>query len=859
MKASSSVLPSLFLILALTPHRALGAASDWPEPRGNSHLTALQRTPGAMKEAPKLLAEYDLGRVQPGLTIFQDQGTTLALALAAGAIDCFEQNGRERWKAHPRGLNFREIAAVRDLNGDWKAEILLAAGRPTDPYGAVALLSAADGQLLWRYDVEPMSYSWRVYAGRYVAGEPGEQIVVIMHGYPPDEKNGYMALFDFPKSSAEPHLRWRHEFEQYTCFPTLLQTDLDGDGVKELAVETHSRMWLFDAGTGAVKQFLQWDVAPGNVRSYGLTRFLDLNGDGLEDFLCIADFSQHHEVLLNQKGKLVEAWHHGWNESVTTGKVATRWPELPQADLDGDGKLEIVLSMFNADGEGAWAVRVYDAVTGELRARMPGMVAAACGDLDGDKKSEILATISDDSALAVRKGAALLQWKDGGLKEIWRDAAASPAPNQGMKIARDGATYDLTLNDGAVSLVPFKPAPVPPGPKFDVPPLAAATLPTLLAADLDGDGVNELLLYSDPELSVFALSKEGLVRRATYHSDVLPVIADLDGDGRNEIVLAEIARSSPPVLRAITPSLKDKELWRKVFPPPDRKGLPQPRKGYLRTIHLTGRREPDLYLWAGTPLARSVGLRGDNGEILWEKGETPKGERFWGASVNYASAFDFNGDGKEDLIFTNPDYYCVADGLTGNFLLGPSFPPDIFHQPSQGLYTYPAILDRASGKPDVALVGGHYFQAAMTVGAQPHWFKLPPTGENRASFEAFLPAKDSAWLMGFGRQNGRLACVDAATGALRWEEDLGATASDVIAGDVDGDRQYEFVLGTSHGELLAVGDAGAVPRPVWKVQVGASLGPPLLADLTGDGKCEIAVCGWDGRLRVYGASQSEGR
>ena len=46
--------------------------------------------------------------------------------------------------------------------------------------------------------------------------------------------------------------------------------DLDGDGVKEMVVETHSRMWILDAPTGAVKQFYKWDVSPANVRSYGL-------------------------------------------------------------------------------------------------------------------------------------------------------------------------------------------------------------------------------------------------------------------------------------------------------------------------------------------------------------------------------------------------------------------------------------------------------------------------------------------------------------------------------------------------------------------------------------------------------------
>ncbi|MDQ3439906.1 MAG: VCBS repeat-containing protein, partial [Planctomycetota bacterium] len=128
-------------------------------------------------------------------------------------------------------------------------------------------------------------------------------------------------------------------------------------------------MWVLDASAGTVKQFAAWDVAPANVRSYGLTEFVDLDRDGREDFLCIANFAQHHEVLLNRGGKLEKAWHHGWDESVTTGKVATTWPLPAHADIDGDGRTEVVVSMYNAENEGGWMIRVYDALTGELKYR----------------------------------------------------------------------------------------------------------------------------------------------------------------------------------------------------------------------------------------------------------------------------------------------------------------------------------------------------------------------------------------------------------------------------------------------------------------------------------------------------------
>src|SRR5439155_26432442 len=126
------------------------------------------------------------------------------------------------------------------------------------------------------------------------------------------------------------------------------------------------------------------------------------------------------------------------------------------------------------------------------------------------------------------------------------------------------------------------------------------------------------------------------------------------------------------------------------------------------------------------------GLDGRTGAILWEKGEMSQIERYCGPSANLASAFDVNGDGKEDLVFTNPDFYCVANGSTGDLLVGPTSPQTIFKQPCQGLYTCPVILEtQRPQSPTVCLVAGHYFQGVMSIGGEPNWYTIPENGQNR--------------------------------------------------------------------------------------------------------------------------------
>jgi hypothetical protein len=834
---------------------ASAAPGDWPEPRQNAQLTAVQPLAGALHAAPREYARFDLGRGVPPLTGVQipGEGALRALAVHAGTLYCFDASGAVAWMLHPQGLNFSEIVAVDDFDGSGKPEALLRAGRPTEPYAAAALVDAAEGRLLWRYDVEPMSYQWYLFAGAYLPGATDRQIIVLMQGYPPEPKNGYIALFAFEGNAAAPVQRWRHDFDQYTCYPVLLQADLEGDGARELAVVSHSRMWFLDAATGSVKHFVQWEVSPGNVRSYGLTRFLDLNGDGREDFLCIANFAQHHEVLLNRNGRLEEAWHQGWAESVTTGKVASVWPEPPQTDVDGDGDLEIVVSIFNGEGRPAWVTRIYDAVTGVIAQRIPDFVPVAT-----TREGLILGNVCHDAARVRLGGARLLRPGAQGLETVWADdraEARAPQPGSSLLIAREGALWSLALDSkGSASETPYVASSAPSPPLPPVAPLAGPPYPELLAAELSGDGVNDLLLYRNAEATVLVLRQHALEAAGSYASSVLPALGDVNGDGRTDLVTCTVAADQLPRVEARTPALGGAGLWQTTLPPADRPGLPQPRRAYLRTGKFSGVDTPDVYLWAGTPLARSAVLRGQDGAVQWEAGEAPGLERFWGPTMNLASVHDFDRDGAEDLVFTNPDYYCVASGRTGAALCGPLYPPEIFKQASQGLYTAPVLLLRADAEPLVALVSGHYFQGVMTLQGAARWHRIPATGEHSPGREGFLQAPGGAWLMGYGREDGRFVCVDGVDGRERWRLDLGASVSDVIACDVDGDGAQEFVFGTSHGMLHALGDGGAQPRPVWVADLGAAVGSPIAADVDGDGRSEIIVCTADGWLRVLGAA-----
>jgi hypothetical protein len=861
---------AVLLLMILTGAACFASAApvaDWPAPRHDTHLTARQPLPGAMRDAPAALTRTHIGQGAASLRAFAskpDGAADRALAIANGSMVCYDLTGHLLWETHPPGLNFAQVAAIEDLDGDGRVEIAVAAGRPTQPLGAALLLDAATGRLLWRYDVEPMSYDWFYHIDHYLPDAAGKQLVVLMHGYPPDKQNGYIALFGFPAPDQPPVQRWRYDFDKYTCFPSLLMSDVDGDGVKELCVETHSRMWVLDALTGAVKQFVEWDVSPANIRSYGLVKFQDLNGDGREDFLCIANFAQHHEVLLNDSGTLKLAWAHGWDNSVTTTKIATTWPEPPVADVDGDGRLEVIVSMFNSESEPRWMVRIYDAVTGVLKARIPDHIAVSIADVDGDGTAEILADASTDPTRTTTTCAALFKAAGDTPAAIWHDdgarAVENPPPGKRQRlgvpeaillVARAGGTYAVGISGGAVALTPYT---LPPKPKpADLSRIQAPEvimLPPPLVKDLDGDGAPEIVHTWQGKTTIYHWDrKAGLKAVRDFVTSGDPVLADVDGDGQTEIISGEAGPAIDPVVRAVRAD--GSVVWESRLPRPERAGLPHGRALYLQVGRFTGKPTPDVYALIGTPILRSVVLDGRDRHLVWEKSEFPDIERYWGPTVNMASVCDVDGDGADDLVFTNPDYYCVASGKTGDLIVGPIIPQKIFNQPSQGLYTLPAILEGGK-QPLVMLCDGHYFLAAMGLRAEPLWYQLPEAGRARAAAEGFARLPDGSWVIGFGRQNGAFACLDCATGRVRWELPIEASAGDTVACDINGDGADEFVFGDSHGRLWAVRDQGGAAKVVWAVDLGVSFGSPVIADLDGDGALEIIVATGDGSLVVLG-------
>jgi len=165
----------------------------------------------------------------------------------------------------------------------------------------------------------------------------------------------------------------------------VLAGDYDHDGKLEIAVLPWYALHIFDAATGRLKQRCKF--TPG--RCYGYFGAHDLNGDGSWEFVVLADFAKHVDVLGFREGahgdaRLELLWKQEIELVIDNPSTILRVRPTCVADMDGDGVSEIIWSGYNERGDGRWHAVARDGMTGAVKAEIDNAYFEAAVDVDGD-------------------------------------------------------------------------------------------------------------------------------------------------------------------------------------------------------------------------------------------------------------------------------------------------------------------------------------------------------------------------------------------------------------------------------------------------------------------------------------------
>jgi len=315
-----------------------------------------------------------------------------------------------------------------------------------------------------------------------------------------------------------------------SIYSDMLAADIDGDGLKEINVAPDNRMIYSFKPDGSL---LFKNVA--GTESYDRGRkpaVIDLEDDGKLELIVYGNPGVHYAYfyIFDSSGIEINKILVGMNMIVNPASV-TRDKIILAGVSPGNP----------APSSGATGVYAFDMYGKKLWYRDIGMVkkysSLAVGDIDRDGIDEagvIIENEFDDSLviLKVESHKATVLWEKNAGSRI-SGVVFGDMDNDGTDDVIIGSGNGVYVWDGSGSLMWNNSAPS-----------TTNSVPTI--ADIDGNGVNDVLVGSDLESKVYALSSGAVMagfpvntKRPVWTS---PAVADLDGDGKLDIAAGDTYR-----------------------------------------------------------------------------------------------------------------------------------------------------------------------------------------------------------------------------------------------------------------------------------------------------------------------------
>jgi hypothetical protein len=654
----------------------------------------------------------------------------------------------------------------------------------------------------------------------------------------------------------------------------MVVTDLNGDGRPDIAYygEPKELLVIYNQGTNSWSAPKRWPIEDGQLSPNALTHG-DINGDGRTDLVVL---SENHFYLITQDAKQVL----GEPEKIP---LATLTRSVQVLDIDGDGRNDLLFVSFDSATPLRFRLQKSDGQLGpEIYFKLPPIRSYWGDNLEGGKHAYIT-TVTRDTGRAqisefTRQPAETLsgEFKQGQFQVL--PLAKSDKTKRGLvwaDVNADGRT-DLLVAEperGQISFYEQKPDGSLASPRA-FPTLAGVS--DIAVADWDGDAKPEIFLLSADERQV------GVTRMDDKQRLPFPELIQLEG---RPLALAVGALQSnvKPTLAVIVLAADDRRVLvtRAADGKTKTQKLGENFKSNPTTLLFHDANQDGLTdLVALVPYEKVKLLLQVADQDFDEQDVAPPGgtvEQPW------LSVADVDGDGKAELLMTQKNFLRAVVLKPETALVGSTNKPGWVFQVKEQingaasnsrLIGAAAVPRGTNSVPSLFLLDAE--RKALTLCERDTagvWqvvrnILLPVSdftslqsvawGGGQANSVAFLGLNSVAWMPLAGK-TWEFTSLDGYETPIK-----DGFLNDVISGDLDNDGRKDLVFmetAKNHLDLvLFSADHKLVPGDRWQVfeqksfrgRSGDATEPreALVADLTGDGKNDLAVVVHD-RILVY--------
>lgn len=855
----------------------------WLLPRKDPENSARADVPGRMKTAPGEVWRYGGDRSSWAyLAPVRVDGKDAYLAQVRSGLRLIRPDGTIVWDDAKKGIG--QVLRIEDFDGDGSPEALVTLGTT-----GVALINVATGVTRWSWETPTGSF-----VVTYQVWRQGKDIRFIC--FPQNAVRGI--CLDLTHKESKPRILWDRPYPDtfWQGFgPLIVLADMNNDRIDDVVLAGKpGYVAVIDAKTGVIRCESRHDITGGDHagRPYGLLQATDLDGDGFKDVVMLScQVEEYAMIVRNDGGKGLKAVWSQFLEHDLPDDFRELRPNITSvADVDGDGKAEIVVGLFNITGDKRWHTVVLDPMKGfeAQKADLPDRFFWGCYDLDGDGRKEIITSTEKERRTA---SASTLQAVDG---RTFKDVA--------------------TLENAALSTIGGGPLPDDTG--F----MASRATPIFLETPKNGKGL--LLVKRDgkaiqslwrirkgvaesPDIRLSPVSfsvmlSTGNTRldrldrtiRVPEGSRALAATGPLVGisGGRRELVFAlangtvmggqpdlkqsgkfrqswTVPGSSPALWVGATGervvcTLQENALLlsrpvagQKDAPSPLSISLPYPF--YRNSLTRSG---PTLLPFGNDTLQVFVGLQ-TGVHTMASALYDGSGKQLWlddkeGPYPRTAAAATLDDTGKFTLISDNHGKHLLYDEDGKKRVIAHGWHDTIPGRSDGAKYVVP-IVGPFGAKGETLVVMAPGLQSLETLDAQGRRVSKSDFGSTY-EFEwcgstVAKPDAQHGWAVGMANKDGIFYCMDAVTCKPRWTLDLGCRATlpiNIAAGDIDGDGRDNYLVGLPNGNLVALEEKEGRGAVLWTYTFDIGIRDVIVADVDGDGFAEIIVETEEGCIRV---------